>query len=143
MVSSLKIVEQSGHRAAEIPEFNPTSEIRHLFGLRGHRPKEVLAERFGVPVDRIASGQQVHGDSVRVIKTGTGPIETSTQKEHDAMITDQPGVVLAVRSADCVPILLWDVRRKEILTKVSMPKDFALALEGQAMAFQQIWNSLG
>ena len=38
---------------------------------------------------------------------------------------------------------LWDVRRLETLPRVSIPKDFALALEGQAMAFQQIWKSLG
>ena len=37
----------------------------------------------------------------------------------------------------------WDVRREEVLPPVPMPRDFALAIEGQAMAFQQIWRSLG
>ena len=38
---------------------------------------------------------------------------------------------------------LWDVRREEVLPPVPIPRDFALAVEGQAMAFQQIWQSLG
>lgn len=37
---------------------------------------------------------------------------------------------------------MWDVRRGEILPRVPIPKDFRLALEGDAMAFQQIWRSL-
>ena len=38
---------------------------------------------------------------------------------------------------------LWDVRREEILPPLRIPRDFAFAVEGQAMAFQQIWTSLG
>ena len=38
---------------------------------------------------------------------------------------------------------LWDVRRDELLPPVRIPKDFAFALEGQAVAFRQIWVSLG
>lgn len=38
---------------------------------------------------------------------------------------------------------LWDVRREEVLPPVSVPRDLALALEGQAMAFQEIWKRLG
>lgn len=37
---------------------------------------------------------------------------------------------------------IWDVRRQEILPRVPTPRDFRLALEGDAMAFQQIWRSL-
>ncbi len=37
---------------------------------------------------------------------------------------------------------IWDVRREEILPPVPIPKDFQLAIEGQAMAFRQIWESL-
>lgn len=38
--------------------------------------------------------------------------------------------------------LIWDVRREEILTPVSIPKDLHVALQGQAMAFQGMWESL-
>ncbi len=38
--------------------------------------------------------------------------------------------------------LLWDVRREEILPPVPIPRDFQLALEGQAGAFRQIWEGL-
>ena len=34
--------------------------------------------------------------------------------EGDALITDIPGVMLAVRTADCIPILLVDVRQRAV-----------------------------
>ncbi len=45
------------------------------------------------------------------------------------------------RSANLQPGI-WDVRREDVLPRVSIPKDFQLALEGQATAFRQIWDSL-
>ena len=35
---------------------------------------------------------------------------------------------------------LWDVRREEVLQRVSIPKDFGITVEAQAVAFLQIWN---
>ncbi len=38
---------------------------------------------------------------------------------------------------------IWDVRRQAILPTVKLPRDFAIAIEGQAAAFQQTWHTLG
>jgi YfiH family protein len=47
---------------------------------------------------------QVHGDAVVVIRPGQPWPERDPQA--DAMVSDDPGVLLAVRVADCAPILL-------------------------------------
>ena len=56
------------------------------------------------PVDGLAICDQVHGDGVVVVDRGQGPLRTVAQ--GDALVTTTPGVWLAVRTADCVPILL-------------------------------------
>ncbi len=37
---------------------------------------------------------------------------------------------------------IWDVRRGEILPRVPIPKDFRLALEGDAAAFRHMWGGM-
>lgn len=67
-----------------------------------------LAARIGVPV---AVVRQVHGADVLDVdqmQVGTNSIIDLTNHEADALITTRAGIGLAVRVADCVPILLAD-----------------------------------
>lgn len=48
---------------------------------------------------------QVHGPTVRAINSGDR-VPRQTPPEADAAYTREPGVVLAVQTADCLPILL-------------------------------------
>ena len=84
-------------------------------------------------------GMRYHGDNLALKLLLTAPRPTRQFRQAIQHLTElgskgkwpselQPGI--------------WDVRREEILPKVSIPKDFQLALEGQAMAFRQIWESL-
>jgi YfiH family protein len=51
---------------------------------------------------------QVHGAEVRVVRDGE---DTRSEREHcDAQVTRTPGVLLGVKTADCVPLLLADAR---------------------------------
>lgn len=51
---------------------------------------------------------QVHGRAVRVVG---GPPDALSEEEHcDALATREPGVLLGVKTADCVPVLLADAR---------------------------------
>jgi hypothetical protein len=54
--------------------------------------------------------RQVHGREVLVVDRAVGDEKIRRQTECDAIITDQPGVALAVLTADCVPIVLYDPR---------------------------------
>lgn len=55
---------------------------------------------------QVAALTQVHGRDVVVIRRGERLPQT--RPHADALISDDPGVSLAVRAADCVPLLLAD-----------------------------------
>lgn len=59
----------------------------------------LLLADFG-PGDRVADLRQVHGATVAVAGPG--------RPEADGIVTDQPGITLLVRAADCAPVLLAD-----------------------------------
>lgn len=65
-----------------------------------------LAREIGVPRDRIVWMSQVHGTRVAVVDKP----QRRSVADTDALVTTTPGLVLAVRVADCVPILLADQR---------------------------------
>jgi polyphenol oxidase len=71
-----------------------------------------LAAGFGVrPADFVFAGQ-VHGAGVRVVgeaDRGRGAFSLDDViPATDALVTSSPGVVLAILTADCVPIVLHD-----------------------------------
>lgn len=94
-------------------EDDPTSvkENRRRF-LRGVGGKEV-----GV----LVGVRQIHSGVVRVVREGDGVfegrLETAEGKavlEGDGLMTDMPGVMLGVGTADCVPVLVVDVKKKVV-----------------------------
>ncbi len=58
--------------------------------------------------DAVANGRQVHGTRVHVLQRGQDGAVPAAPEEGDGLWTDVPGLAIAVRVADCVPILLWD-----------------------------------
>ena len=64
-----------------------------------------VAHAFGVDPERVARLNQVHGAAVHVV----GPQVVG--REGDALISDDPGWLLAVSAADCLSVILVDVRR--------------------------------
>jgi polyphenol oxidase len=56
------------------------------------------------PGDELADVRQVHGDTVDVVELR----RSAERPEADGIVTTRTGVVLAVRAADCVPVLLAD-----------------------------------
>ena len=81
-------------------------------GLRsGDRPKAVSVNRaraaaeLGMPADRLVTARQIH--SITAI-TVTEPWDNGAAPEADALVTDCPGLLLGVLTADCGPVLLAD-----------------------------------
>ncbi|MEV0452975.1 peptidoglycan editing factor PgeF [Streptomyces sp. NPDC050600] len=88
----------------------PYEEL-NLGGAVGDDPAAVLANRervatgLGLDPARVVWMNQVHGAGVAVVD---GPWRTDPVPSVDALVTDRPGLALAVLTADCVPVLLAD-----------------------------------
>ena len=72
----------------------------------------LVSRAFAVPEGALVLMGQVHGDRIQVIDAGPLPAEPVPQ--CDGLITDRPGVALAIRTADCVPIFFLDPVRRVI-----------------------------
>lgn len=79
--------------------------------LKPEEPAAILLENWsrvltdaGVPGATVAVVHQVHGDRVVNGDGAQGPLHALAQA--DGVVVTRPGVVAAVRVADCVPILL-------------------------------------
>ena len=70
--------------------------------------RNLFFENLGIKPENVAYQKQVHEDKISFVTQG-GSIG-----ESDAMITDKPGIGLAVSIADCVPILIYDPVKKII-----------------------------
>lgn len=57
---------------------------------------------MGVAGSQMATMKQVHGDRVRIVGHGGDYLDT------DGLVTAEPGVVLVVKTADCLPLILFD-----------------------------------
>lgn len=64
-----------------------------------------VAAWFDLPLERLATVHQVHSPDVVVVDTQSA---ASERPKADAMVTNVPGIVLGVLSADCGPILFAD-----------------------------------
>jgi len=76
-------------------------------------PAPVLAARrafagvLGLDGAELTTVGSVHGASVARVDKPGGSVD-----DVDALLTDQPGVVLFATYADCYPIVLWDPEKK-------------------------------
>jgi len=92
-----------GHSAAPFDAFN-------LSGGVGDDPaavtanREMLAGALGLAPNGVLWMHQVHGTGVTVVE---GPADADIA-DTDALVTNRPGLALAVLAADCVPVLLAD-----------------------------------
>jgi YfiH family protein len=66
---------------------------------------------LGISRKQVVSPYQVHGTHARLV----GQAHTAiTQLATDGLLTITPGVALLLRFADCVPILLFDAKRRAV-----------------------------
>ncbi len=82
----------------------------------------------------LVKNRQVHGDLVRAAGPAdilSGPAAPGV-READGLITDRPGVCLAVFSADCIPVLLHDPKRRVIAAVHAGWRGTALGIAARA-----------
>ena len=76
--------------------------------------RSILARAFGSKAERLVTVTQVHGTDLLVIDTPNPDYSHFLKLECDGLITNQPGVMIGVCVADCVPILLLDPEKKVV-----------------------------
>jgi hypothetical protein len=79
-------------------------------GSQDERPRVLenrrrMAAHMGVAPERLLSVWQVHSPDAVLVR---GPWPGEERPKADAMVTDQPGLALAIATADCGPILFAD-----------------------------------
>ena len=62
-----------------------------------------VAEALGADLDNMCSVHQIHSSDVVQAKSGL-----SSSPKADALVTNEPGLVLAILTADCQPVLFAD-----------------------------------
>lgn len=85
------------YRAQALEEI---SWLEHGFGTR-------LSWRWPDTAD-LATVRQIHSDKVLIAD------RAGCLGEGDALISNQPGIALSVRTADCLPILMADTRNRAV-----------------------------
>lgn len=95
-----------------------------LWRLTGWAPSWVTAGIVGPPAGRsqlaahlpttqgVVQAEQVHGSSIAVIQHARE--DTRPVAGCDALVTSSPGIGLVIRTADCLPIFLFDPRRRVV-----------------------------
>jgi YfiH family protein len=68
-----------------------------------------LQNAVGAKEFELATIHQIHSDAVHLFNTAPGG-----RCKGDASVTNRPGLLLAVQTADCVPILLVDPKKRAV-----------------------------
>ncbi len=97
-MSLIRLDSDQIFRAAELEHF---SWLRHGFGSK-------VSHAWPDNQAALATAKQIHSDRVLLVDS-PGP-----QGEGDALISNRPGIQLAIRTADCLPILMADPRRRAV-----------------------------
>lgn len=103
------------------PSFATAADgVEHFFGTRSSSVSVTpgRASLPGVPhrergASLILSVKQVHGTDALIVDR---PVDQDDVFDGgwDALVTNQPGLMIAVRTADCVPVLLHDPMRRVV-----------------------------
>jgi YfiH family protein len=68
----------------------------------------ILAEAFSMEAEQFFVVNQIHGDSILLIDHPVRNLRSHQTHKYDAIITNQPGLAIGVKTADCVPIFITD-----------------------------------
>ncbi len=99
------ITTKEGWKTGEKPRFSESSE--HLW----KEYREEFSKAINISCDHIYFPKQTHSDRIEIITEKT---QIDDLEGKDALITNQKGVCIAVQTADCVPVLLFDPVQKVI-----------------------------
>ena len=80
----------------------------------------------------VVQAHQVHGDRVAVVESAA--LTREDLEGFDALITDVPGVAIGARTADCIPVLMYDPVRRAVAAVHSGWKGTVLKIAAKTLA---------
>lgn len=86
-------------------------------GLGSDDDREIIMENRRRATEGVLPGSElvtVHQIHSAEVVTVTGPIPLDQRPPADAMVTDQPDLLLGILTADCVPVLFYDPKANVI-----------------------------
>jgi YfiH family protein len=76
---------------------------------------EILASSFDLSVEKIFMAKQVHKDGIFVLYDDPDSVLNTNQvPDFDAIISNRPHLAIGILTADCVPVLLVDIKKRVI-----------------------------
>lgn len=75
----------------------------------------LVAKDMGFDIERCVLSKQTHTNNIRIVTEedcGKGIVRTSDIEDTDGLITNIPNIPLVIFAADCVPVLLYDPKKR-------------------------------
>ena len=69
-------------------------------------------EALGAPDTKLVTLRQIHSSLVRRVQAADA--DRAPSRKGDGMMTDEPGLLLAIQTADCIPVLVADTKRRAV-----------------------------
>ncbi len=70
--------------------------------------RATLTRAFDLSPRQLLTVKQVHGDDILLIDESNPDLSHFLSVEVDAIITDQPDIMIGILTADCFPVILWE-----------------------------------
>ena len=74
--------------------------------------RSTFSRTFDIAPHQLLTAKQVHGNDLLLIDEANPDISHFLSLEVDAIVTNQPGIMIGVLVADCFPVLIWNTERK-------------------------------
>ena len=132
------------HEGVSRPPYNSLNLGTNTFdsphSVEGNR--SVLTRAFGAGLEQLVTVKQVHGTDLLVIDSPNPDYTHFHTLECDGIITNQPGVMIGVSVADCVPLLLFDPVKRVVAALHAGWKGTAGEIGKKGVvAFQEMFGS--
>lgn len=76
--------------------------------------KQVLRQKYQIDAERVFTIRQVHGNTILTVGAQDLPQQGSIP-QADGIVTNVPGIILSVRTADCLPVFCMIPRENVLL----------------------------
>jgi YfiH family protein len=104
------------HEGVSRPPYNSlnlgSGTFDSVHSVEGNR--SLLARAMGGTLDQLVTVTQVHGVDLLVIDGANHDLQHFQRLECDGIICNQPGIMIGICVADCVPVLLHDSHKSVV-----------------------------